>query len=305
MQVTRAVVPAAGRGTRLYPVTKSQPKEMLPLGTRPVIQGVAEEAIAAGITDIFIVTGPGKSAIEDHFDPIAGLTPDDAPEDAPPVVDTAAVRFQYTRQGERRGLGDAIHSGREFAGDEHFLVLLGDCILQGAESGGPLKRLLSAHSAHEAEISILLQQVDPEATRRYGIIDPGDSLDEGTFTIRDIVEKPGPRDAPSRLAVAARYVFAPAIFDYIGALEPGLGGEIQLTDAIRAMLAEGHEGIGVVLREGERRLDVGNFESYSRAFFRMMLGDERHGEGLREYTEKLLAYMSDPSQPDPDTHTQA
>lgn len=305
MQVTRAIVPAAGLGTRLYPVTKSQPKEMLPLGTRPVIQSVAEEAVAAGISDILIITGTGKSAIEDHFDPADGVAPEDAPEDAPTTIDPAAVRFYYTRQGERRGLGDAVSYGEQFAGGEHVAVLLGDCIIEGEEAGGPMRRLVEAHTTHDAGISILLQHVNLEATRRYGIIDPGARLEEDLFQMADIVEKPGPERAPSQFAVAARYVFSPAIFEYIDAIEPGLGGEIQLTDAIRAMLADGHRGIGVPLREGERRLDVGNFESYSRAFFRVMLTDGDYGEGLRAYAEKLLAHIRDSSQPDPDRHSDA
>ena len=288
-------------GTRLYPVTKSQPKEMLPLGTRPVIHRVVEEAAVAGISDMLVVTGAGKATIEDHFDPAAGLSPEDAPEDAPSTVDLSNLQLYYTRQGERLGLGDAIRYGAEFAGAEHFAVLLGDCVMEGSELGGPMKRLVEAHATNEADISILLQHVSLEATSRYGIIKPGAALDEGLFEIADIVEKPGPANAPSRYAVAARYVFSPTIFDYLDALEPGHGGEIQLTDAIRAMIADGKRGVGVPLREDERRLDVGNFESYSRAFFRTMLTDSNYGEGLREYMRKLLAHIDDPSEPDPDS----
>ena len=300
MQVTRAIVPAAGMGTRLYPVTKSQPKEMLPLGTRPVIQGVAEEAVAAGISDMLIITGTGKGAIEEHFDPEAGLSPEEAPENGPPAIDPSSIQFYYTRQAEKRGLGDAISYGAKFASGEHFAVLLGDCVIEGTEAGGPLKRLVEAHIAHEAQISIVLQYVDLEATRRYGIIAPGPILDEDIFEMADIVEKPGPQETPGRFAVAARYVFSPVLFEYITGLAPGVGGEIQLTDAIRAMLRDGHRGIGVPLREGERRLDVGNFESYSRAFFRAMICDESYGEDLRGYAKKLLVHLDDPSQADPD-----
>lgn len=303
MQITRAVVPAAGRGTRLYPITRVLPKEMLPLGGRPVIQGVAQELIAAGITDILLVTGDGKHAIEDHFDPGAGLTPDDAPEEARSLgLDPTCARFFYTRQGQPRGLGDAVACGRHFAGDRHFVVALGDCIMTGPE---PLQRLVEAHRRHDADVSIVVQRVSGEATRRYGIIAPGERLDESCFEIRDIVEKPGPEAAPSRYAVAARYAFSPVLFRYLSGLEPGLGAEIQLTDAIAAMIRDGHRGVAVPLGPGEHRLDVGNIASYGRAFIRMMLADPRHGEDLRGYTANLLAYLDDPARPDPDMPTES
>lgn len=301
MRITRAVIPAGGRGTRLYPLTKSQPKEMLPLGTIPTIQGVAEEMVAAGVTDILIVTGEGKGPIEDHFDPVAGLCPSDFPDAEPsPVLDGETVRFSYTRQGEPLGLGDAISHGRQFAGDSHVLVALGDCIITCERRGGALRRMVEAHVKHEAAASILVQRVSIEDTSRYGIVDPGAQMGESAFEMADIVEKPGPDRAPSRFAVAARYAFSPMIFDYLAGLEPGVGGEIQLTDAIRAMVADGHRVLGVPLRGGERRLDVGNLGSYSRAFVRTMLTHDRHGEDLRRYTANLLAHIDDPAHPDPD-----
>lgn len=301
MQITRAIVPAAGRGTRLYPITKAQPKEMLPLGPRPVIQGVAEELIAAGVTDVLLITGESKRAIEDHFDPAAGLTDDDAPpETRPYALDPSAARFYSLRQGEPRGLGHAVACGANFVRDEHVVVALGDCILTSAE---PLKRLLEMHRRHEADLSIVVQRVSLEATKRYGIIDPGEELDGASFVMRDIVEKPGPEAAPSRYAVAARYVFAPEIFGYLARQKPGLGGEIQLTDAIRAMIADGCRAVAVPLAEGEHRLDVGNYASYGRAFIRTVLTDSQFGEGLHRYTANLLMYLDDPAHPDPDLPT--
>jgi len=299
--ITRAVVPAAGRGTRLYPITKAQPKEMLPLGARPVIQAVAEELIAAGVTDILLVTADTKRAIEDHFDPAGGLSPDDAPDETRDYgFPTDAAHFYAIRQGGALGLGHAVSCGEQFAGGEHFVVALGDCIMTGPE---PLQRLVEAHRRHQADVSIVVQQVGREATKRYGIVAPGERLDETSLAMTDIVEKPGPDAAPSRYAVAARYVFSPALFDYIAALEPGLGGEIQLTDAIRAMLADGRKGVAVPLQPGEHRLDVGNIASYGRAFIRMMLTDPNFGEGLRTYTANLLAYLSDSNHRDPDLPT--
>lgn len=301
MQITKAVVPAGGRGTRLYPVTKAQPKEMLPLGGRPTIQGVAEELFLAGINDILIVTSEGKRAIEDHFDPMVGRDGSKvSPEDDSPLFDRSAVTFSYTRQGAPRGLGDAVACGRRFVDDEHFVVSLGDCLILSREPVAPLQRMIAAHTEHNAAASILMQRVSLEATSRYGIADPGDAAGDTAFVMRDIVEKPGPDAAPSRFAVAARYVFSPILFDYLSAQKPGLGAEIQLTDAIRAMIADGHTVLGVPLAPGERRLDVGNLESYARAFVRTMLTDADRGEGLRAYVANLLAHIDDPSHPDPD-----
>ncbi|MEA3403893.1 MAG: UTP--glucose-1-phosphate uridylyltransferase [Armatimonadota bacterium] len=305
MPITRAIVPAGGKGTRLFPVTKAQPKEMLPLGTRPVIQGVAEELVSAGVTDILIITGAGKSPVEDHFDPTSGLTAADAGVDGWPPYDDEAIQFYFTRQGEPRGLGDAVRCGERFAGEEHVIVALGDCIITSDQPAAPLRRMLAAHAEHEADASILVQRVSLEATGRYGIVQPGRELAEGAFEMDDIIEKPGPEDAPSRYAVAARYVFSPTLFPYLADLEPGKGAEIQLTDAVRAMIADGHRVLGVPLQEGERRLDVGNFESYSRAFFRTMLTDEVVGEGLRRYAANLLEHLRDASHPDPDLPSDA
>ncbi len=306
MRITKAVVPAGGRGTRLYPVTKSQPKEMLPLGTKPTIQGVAEEVVTAGATDILIITGEAKRAVEDHFDPANGLSHSDTPNDGRcPLFDHSVVEFYYTRQGAPRGLGDAIRCGERFVGDDHFIVALGDCIITSPEPAAPLHRMLAAHAEFGAEASILVQIVSHEATSRYGIVAPGPDVNADAFEMSDIVEKPGPQAAPSRFGVCARYVFSPKIFDYLRDLEPGHGSEIQLTDAIRAMIADGHRVLAVPLRAGELRLDVGNFDSYSRAFFRTMLTDETYGEDLRAYTANLLAHLDDPSNPDPDLPTQS
>lgn len=294
MQITRAIIPAGGRGTRLLPLTRAQPKEMLPLGTAPVIQGVAEEVVAAGLTDILIITSEGKRAIEDHFDP-AGGSPDH-----PPPFDPARVRFYYTRQGVPRGLGDAIRCGERFIAEDHFVVALGDCIISGPDPAAALRRMLAAHGAAGAEATILVQPVSLEATARYGIVQPGEGLGEDAFVLDDIVEKPGPETAPSRYAVCARYIFSSRVFDYLRGLQPGLGGEIQLTDAIRAMIADGLRVVAVPLRPGELRLDVGNFDSYGRAFIRSMLTDPRYGEGLRSWTAKLLLHLEDPGRPDPD-----
>ncbi len=298
MQITKALVPAGGLGTRLRPITRSVPKEMLPLGARPVIQGVADELVAAGATDILIITGQGKRAIENHFDP--GGAAAEASESPYPPSDRSRIRFYYTRQGAPRGLGDAIACGEYFAGDEHFMVALGDCVIVGPEPSGPMRRVLTAHIEAGADASILVQPVSLEATGRYGIVKPGAAVGADAFELDDIVEKPGPDAAPSRLAVCARYVFSPILFDYLRGLDPGHGAEVQLTDAVRAMIAAGRRVVAVPLRAGEMRLDVGNVTGYARAFIRTMLTDAQCGEGLRAWTAKLLQHLDDPSTPDPD-----
>ncbi len=295
MHVTKAVVPAAGLGTRLYPVTRSQPKEMLPLGTRPAIQGAAEEIEGAGITDVLLITSAAKRAVEDHFDPrqSPGQSADD---DSSPLT----ARYYCTRQAEPRGLGDAVLHARGFVGDNHFLVALGDCVLISDEPSGPVKRMVQAHAQFEADATICVQTVNAAGTSRYGIVEPGDGLADGVIALTDIVEKPGPEAAPSRLAVAARYIFSPRIFELLEEVQPGYGEEIQLTDAIRAMIAEGRRVLAIPLQPGEHRLDVGNFNSYGRAFMRSILTDREYGPDLREYAAELVQYLADDSQPDPD-----
>ena len=182
------------------------------------------------------------------------------------------------------GFGETLHGG------ENILVLRNRLY----------QRLVEAHRRHQADLSIIVQQVGLEGTKRYGIVATGERLDETALQMTDIVEKPGPEAAPSRFAVAARYVFSPALFRYLADATPGLGGEIQLTDAIRAMLADGLKGIAVPLMPGEHRLDVGNIASYGRAFIRMMLTDRDQGEALRGYAAKLLAHINDPGISDPD-----
>ena len=299
MQVTKAVVPAAGLGTRLYPVTRSQPKEMLPLGDRPTIQGVAEEIEGAGITDVLLITSAAKQAIEDHFDPRNDLSDPHADPSAYPLQ----ARYYYTRQKSPKGLGDAVLHGREFVGQEHFIVALGDCVLLSPDPSGPVKRMVQAHVDFEADATIVMQMVDAKGTAKYGIADPGEELAEGVIELADIVEKPGPENAPSRMAVAARYIFSPRIFELLEGIGLGHGKEIQLTDAIRALIAEGGRVLAVQLRTGELRLDVGDFVSYGRGFMRSMLTHREYGPKLRRYANALLAHLGDATQPDPDVPT--
>ncbi len=292
MTVTKAVIPAAGKGTRLYPATKSQAKEMLPLGTKPTIQHVVEELAAAGVRQVLIVTGRRKRAIEDHFDAdgrwLDEVSNGRAGEDGWP----ADVEIFYTRQSQQLGLGDAVSRARAFCGDEPYVVALGDCVITRAFSGPPaVSRLLRCFRETGAAACIATYQVLPEDTSRYGILAPaGEVAGEEPFPLRDIVEKPGPAAAPSLWAISARYVFTPAIFEAIEESRTSVGGgeEVQLTDAVRRLLAQ-----------GEVRLDVGDFRSYGCAFARVMAGHPRHGAAFVAYLRQLLAYLDGQGE-DPD-----
>jgi UTP--glucose-1-phosphate uridylyltransferase len=289
--ITKAVIPAAGLGTRLYPATKSQPKEMLPLGTRPTIQFVAEELVGAGLHQLLIVTGRQKRAIEDHFDPADGLHPENKCERCAEIFDTSKVHFFYIRQSSPRGLGDAVAHAEDFTSSDHFVVALGDCVITSPGRSDLLKRMVQTHSEMGAAATIAVQRVSPEATRKYGIVAPVGPADGPYVKLQDLVEKPGPDKAPSNLAVCARYVFSPAVFDYLRQTAPGHGGEVQLTDAIRGMVTAGLPVYAVPLAQGEARLDVGDFPSYARAFMEVMLKHPEYGPGLREFAHKFLGTL--------------
>ncbi len=288
MPILKAVIPAAGLGTRLYPATKSQPKEMLPLGAKPTIQYVAEELVAAGLPNILVVTGRQKRAIEDHFDPADGLPPGDGSQRGDELLRDPAVRFFYVRQSTPRGLGDAVAHAEQFVGHDPFVVALGDCVILEPIRAGLLGRMMRFHESHAAAATIAVQRVTPEDTTRYGIVAPAASREQDALRLEGIVEKPGPEHAPSDLAVCARYVFSPDIFSHLRATAPGHGGEIQLTDAIRSLISAGLPVLAVPLQSGEERLDVGNQQSYARAFLRVALADAQLGEPLRRYLRGLL-----------------
>jgi UTP--glucose-1-phosphate uridylyltransferase len=270
--VTDAVVPVAGLGTRLRPLTRSHPKEMLPVGDRPVVQFVVEELEAAGIERLLFVTGAGKRAIEDHFD-----DPDGPPD---------GVRVAYTRQGRPRGLGDAVGCAEGFAGDRPVVVALGDTILGRHILPGIVPRLVEAFESAGAVAAVAVEEVAPDAVGRYGIVAPdGDGEVVG---VTDLIEKPEPGTAPSRLAVAARYVLAPAVLRELRATPPDHRGEIQLTDALAALARRGERIVAVRLRPEERRYDVGTVEGYCATFLELALTDPRFGARLRSRARALL-----------------
>jgi len=286
----KAVVPVAGLGTRLLPATKSQPKEMLPVGRKPVVQYVVEELEDAGLTSILFVTGRGKTAIENHFDRDLELRRALETSGKRELLDALAyeqadIEFFYTRQSEQRGLGHAILLAEGYVEGEPFVIALGDSIIESKHSPSVLRRLIEAFDRTGAAAAIALEEVEPQEVSRYGIARPADEIrgfGGEAFRISDLIEKPDPAEAPSRLAIAGRYVAAPSLFDALRRTEPGKGGEIQLTDAFRIMLDEGKTLIGLRLKPGERRHDIGNFESYFRSFLHFALADPDHGPALRK-----------------------
>lgn len=263
MVVTDAVVPVAGLGTRLLPATRAVPKELLPLGRLPVVQHVIEELAACGVRRALLVTAPHKAAIRRHFD-----------------EEHAGVELHYVDQHAPHGLGDAVRHATGFAGDRPVAVALGDCLLgDGHRRSDVLQRLGAALEVHGAAAAVAVEEVPAEAVSRYGVIDPAAVGD--VMVLQGIVEKPAPADAPSRLAVAARYVLAPEVLDLLAHTPPGLGDEVQLTDALAALIASGRPVVAVRLREDERRHDVGSFAAYARSFVEVAQADPELGAALR------------------------
>ena len=257
--ITKAVIPAAGFGTRFLPATKASPKEMLPIVDTPVIQYVVEEAVASGITDILMVIGKGKRSLEEHFD--RSLELELELEAKGKLKDLEKIRaisklanIHFVSQREMLGLGDAIRCARHHVGNEAFAVLLGDTLMQ-SQSGVPATRQLIDVFERFGGCVVALEEVPMDRVSRYGVI-RGELIDERTYRVDDMVEKPAPAEAPSNLAVASRYILTPDIFGYIDAVTPGKGGEIQITDALRLRTAAHHAMHGY--RVQARRHDVGN-----------------------------------------------
>ncbi|OXS77029.1 UTP--glucose-1-phosphate uridylyltransferase [Lysinibacillus sp. KCTC 33748] len=240
-RVRKAVIPAAGLGTRFLPATKAQPKEMLPIVDKPTIQYIVEEAVASGIEDIIIISGRNKRSIEDHFDTNYELEHtlemkgklDDLREIE--AISTLA-NIHYIRQKEAKGLGDAIYCAHRFIGDEPFAVLLGDIILQAPIPA--LKQLIDTYDREKVSV-IGVQQVPMESVHKYGVIDPVAEVQNGkAIEVKGFIEKPSKEAAPSNYAIMGRYILTPSIFEKLEATEPDTGGEIQLTDAIQLLNQE-------------------------------------------------------------------
>lgn len=292
MPIDIAVVPVAGRGTRLLPLTKSQPKEMLPVGRKPVVQYVVDELARCGIGRLLFITGPGKTAIENHFDIDAELISTLRHSGKEELLEELAferedLEYFYTRQRRQLGLGHAVLCAQPVVGGQAFVVALGDSIIGLNAESQVVRVMIERFEATGADAVIAFEEVPREEVSHYGIAKPRDGAAD-VFELDDLVEKPEVSDAPSNLAVAARYVFNPIIFDYLANTSPGKDNEIQLTDAIRTLMRNGGKVLGVRLAADQRRFDIGNFESYFEAFAEFALADPQYGPILRAYTIKLL-----------------
>lgn len=279
-KIRKAIIPAAGLGTRFLPATKAMPKEMLPIVDKPTIQYIVEEAIAAGIEDIIIVTGKGKRAIEDHFDNAleleTNLIEKGKLEMLERVQESSNVEIHYIRQKEPLGLGHAIWCARKFIGDEPFAVLLGDDIVKSDE---PCLKQLIQHYEQTSSSVIGVQKVADEDVHRYGIIDPIDTKNR-LMQVNQFVEKPSLEDAPSNYAIIGRYILTPEIFSFLDEMKQGAGGEIQLTDAIESLNSIQH----VFAYEFEgRRYDVGEQLGFIETIIEFALERENLSDNLKKY----------------------
>jgi len=286
MEVNKAVIPAAGFGTRFLPVTKAQPKEMMPVLDKPTIQYVVEEAVDAGIDDILIITGRGKQSIERHFDKsyeleeaLEAAGKDDRLDRVQEIADLSDIH--YVRQKERNGLGDAVLYARKHVGDEPFALLLGDTIVKSDRSC--TAKLIDRAESH-GESAISLEGVPWEKVPSYGVADVGERSEDGSLPIEELVEKPPREEAPSNLAITGRYVLTSEIFDLLEETDPGVGGELQLTDALRKLPA-----IRGVELEGDR-YDIGNIPDWLQANLEMALthDDGEMNEAVRTLVEEEL-----------------
>lgn len=285
MKIRKAIIPAAGLGTRFLPATKAMPKEMLPIVDKPTIQYIVEEAVESGIEDIIIVTGKGKRAIEDHFDNSFELEQNLREKGKLQLLDevqkSSQVDIHYIRQKEPRGLGHAVWCARKFIGNEPFAVLLGDDIVQAEKPC--LRQLMDEHNKTHSSI-IGVQTVPSEETHRYGIIEP--LLQEGRrYQVNNFVEKPKPGTAPSNLAIMGRYILTPEIFLFLENQETGAGGEIQLTDAIQKL----NEIQRVFAYDFEgKRYDVGEKVGFIQTQIEMALQREDLRDELLEFLTEIV-----------------
>ena len=284
-KITKAVFPAAGLGTRFLPATKASPKEMLPLVDTPLIQYAVEESVASGIDSILIVTGRDKTAIEDHFDisfeleaMLKARGKDDMFDLVRKVSDLA--RISYTRQKEALGLGHAIYQAKDFVGDDPFAVLLADDMVDAEVPA--IKQMMAVYEKYDAPV-LATMQVEGEAISRFGVI-AGEEVEPGIMRVTDMVEKPAFADAPSDLAIIGRYILTPDIFDAIETTKPGSGGEIQITDAMKTLLAT--RPFYAVKLDG-RRHDAGDKLGFLIATVELALKRDDLGPEFREYLKTL------------------
>ncbi|MDC2829314.1 UTP--glucose-1-phosphate uridylyltransferase GalU [Limosilactobacillus mucosae] len=292
-QVRKAIIPAAGLGTRFLPATKALAKEMLPIVDKPTIQFIVEEARKSGIQDIVVVDGKNKRSIEDHFDSNPELEDNlrDKHKDEmlKLVQETTDINIYFIRQSHPRGLGDAVLTARDFIGDEPFVVMLGDDLNDINNNGTPLTKELIDSYQETGASTLAVMRVPHEDTSKYGVINPSQEVKPGLFNVTSFVEKPDPKDAPSDLAIIGRYVFTPEIFDVLAKTKPGKGNEIQLTDAINTLNKTqrvfAHEYKG-------DRYDVGNKFGWIETNIEYGLNHPEVKDELREYIKELGAKMT-------------
>ena len=292
--ITKAVIPAAGLGTRFLPATKAMPKEMLPVVDKPAIQYVVEEAVAAGLTDVLMITGRGKNALENHFDSVGELEATllkkgdiDRLKKVNYATDLAEVH--YVRQGDPKGLGHAVLRARMHVGNEPFAVLLGDDIIDARDV--LLARMIEEAGKRNATVVALLE-VDPSVVHMYGVATVEATDDDDVVKVTGLVEKPKREDAPSNYAIIGRYVLQPQVFDVLEHTPPGKGGEIQLTDALQTLAANENLGGGVygVVFRG-RRYDTGDRLDYIKAIVQLAVDREDLGPDLRPWLKEFTATL--------------
>ncbi|MDJ1113165.1 UTP--glucose-1-phosphate uridylyltransferase GalU [Microbacterium dauci] len=284
----KAVIPAAGLGTRFLPATKAMPKEMLPVVDKPAIQYVVEEAVAAGIDDVLIILGRNKNNISNHFDSVPELESNLAKKGDLEKLDrvkhsTDLADIHFVRQGEPKGLGHAVYRAKSHVGDSRFAVLLGDDLIDARDV--LLEKMLAENEASGLTV-IALMEVDPDSIHLYGCAAVEATDDPDVVKVTGLVEKPKKEDAPSNFAVIGRYVLNPGIFDILERTEPGKGGEIQLTDALQE-LAAGEGVLGVVFRG--RRYDTGDRADYIKAIVQLAVDRDDLGKELRPWIKDFAA----------------
>ncbi|RLV67302.1 putative UTP--glucose-1-phosphate uridylyltransferase yngB [Streptomyces sp. CBMAI 2042] len=290
-RISKAVIPAAGLGTRFLPATKATPKEMLPVVDKPAIQYVVEEAVTAGLSDVLMITGRNKRPLEDHFDRNyeleSALTRKGDAERLSKVQESSDLAtMHYVRQGDPRGLGHAVLCAAPHVGDQPFAVLLGDDLIDPRD---PLLARMVEIQEREGGSVVALMEVDPSQVHLYGCAAADTTVDSDVVRVTGLVEKPEPADAPSNLAVIGRYVLDPAIFDILRHTEPGRGGEIQLTDALQLLAADEKIGgpvHGVVFKG--RRYDTGDRSDYLRAIVRLACEREDLGPEFRTWLRQYV-----------------
>ena len=298
MKVNKAVIPVAGMGTRLLPVTKSQPKEMLPLGRKPCVQYIVEELAQEGIKEFLFITGSNKRSIEDHFDVDQLLRTKLQAAGQNERLDSLRfeemnINLYYSRQKKPAGLGDAVSYGQGFSSNQPVVVALGDAVIESDNRSNPLlRRMIKLYEEKEPAFVVAVRKVKEEDVSKYGIIDILEN-EEGLYEVKGLVEKPAIHEAPSNYAIAARYIFSPEIFDFLDKTLAGTGGEIQLTDAMQTMIKHGYKAYAVPLADNELRHDLGTFESYYKSFIKFALKDKEYGYRVRQYIQSICDGMED------------